>query len=138
MSRSTQRPPSAVCAAPRAQSAQVLGGDQVLVRREAHVADVDAAEQAVPVAVVRLALVEVVEGAARAPARSGMPATLRRDVRSICLWRSLISRYFTWKLRQNAPRSQRASGRPSASARCSSSAKARLSSAGSAHSPISA
>ena len=40
---------------------EVLGGDQVLVGRQAHVADVDAAEQAVPVAVVRLAAVEVVD-----------------------------------------------------------------------------
>ena len=40
---------------------QVLGGDEVLIGRQAHVADVDAAEQPVPVAIVRLALVEVVE-----------------------------------------------------------------------------
>ena len=42
---------------------EVLGGDQVLERRESHVADVDPAEQAVPVAVVRLTAVEVVERA---------------------------------------------------------------------------
>ena len=42
---------------------QVLGRDQVFVGREPHVADVDPAEQPVPVGVVRLALVEVVEGA---------------------------------------------------------------------------
>ena len=46
---------------------------------------------------------------------AGIAATLA-DVRSICLWRSLISRYLTWKLRQNPPRSQRASGRCSATA----------------------
>ena len=40
---------------------EVLGGDQVLERRESHVADVDPAEQPVPVAVVRLTAVEVVE-----------------------------------------------------------------------------
>ncbi len=48
--------------APQVLVREVLGGDQVLEGREAHVADVDAAEQAVPVAVVRLALVEVVPG----------------------------------------------------------------------------
>ena len=46
----------------------VLGRDEVLVRREAHVADVDPAEQPVPVAVVGLAAVEVVER--RGPGRS--------------------------------------------------------------------
>ena len=71
---------------------QVLGGDQVLVGREAHVADVDPAEQAVPVAVVRLALVEVVEGA-RPVRRPAAIASTLSDVRSICLCRSLISRY---------------------------------------------
>ena len=40
---------------------QVRGGDQVLVGGQAHVADVDPTEQAVPVGVVRLALVEVIE-----------------------------------------------------------------------------
>ena len=47
---------------------RVLRGDQVLVRREAHVRDVDAAEQAVPVAVVRLAAMEVVDRGALARA----------------------------------------------------------------------
>ena len=60
------------------------------------------------------------------------------DVRSICLWSSLTSRYLTWKLRQNAPRSQRASGRCFFCAAWSAAVNARLSSAGSAHSPISA
>ncbi len=52
------------CLAGRAGRAvgEVLGRDQVLVRGQAHVADVDAPEEAVPVAVVRLALVEMVEG----------------------------------------------------------------------------
>ena len=47
---------------------RVLGGDEVLVCGEPHVADVDPAEEPVPVAVVGLALVEVVErrGAGRA------------------------------------------------------------------------
>ena len=40
----------------------VLGRDQVLVRRQPHVADVDPAEQPVPVAVVGLAAVEMVAG----------------------------------------------------------------------------
>ena len=46
----------------------ILGGDEVLVGGEAHVRDVDPAEQAVPVAVVGLAAVEVVQrrGALRA------------------------------------------------------------------------
>ena len=39
----------------------ILGSDQVLVRGEPHVADVDPAEQAVPIAVVGLALEQVVE-----------------------------------------------------------------------------
>ena len=88
---------------------EVLGGDQVLVRRQPHVADVDPAEQAVPVAVVRLAAVEVVDG----PRPASRPSASRRPsprLRSICLWRSLTSRYLTWKLRQNPPRSQRAAG----------------------------
>ena len=66
----------------------------------------------------------------------GIAATFA-DVRSICLWRSLISRYFTWKLRQNAPRSQRASGRVLSCARCNTAENTLLSDAGSAHSPIS-
>ena len=66
-----------------------------------------------------------------------MAATLR-DVRSICLWRSLISRYLTWKLRQNPPRSQRASGWWRATASWSSFVNTTVSSGGSAHSPISA
>ena len=41
------------------------------------------------------------------------------------MWRSLISRYLTWKLRQNPPRSQRASGRSSACARWSTSENTR-------------
>jgi hypothetical protein len=49
----------------------------------------------------------------------------------------LISRYFTWKLRQNAPRSQRASGLCRFCAFWRAAVNARLSSAGSAHSPIS-
>ncbi len=40
----------------------VFGGDELGVGREPHVAEVDAAEQPVPVAVIRLALVEVVPG----------------------------------------------------------------------------
>ena len=43
---------------------QILGRDEVLVGRQAHVADVDATEQPVPVAVVGLAPVEMVQGGA--------------------------------------------------------------------------
>src|SRR5664280_2438249 len=60
------------------------------------------------------------------------------EVRSICLWRSLTSRYLIWKLRQNPPRRYRASGRPAASAAWSRPENTRLSSGGSDHSPISA
>jgi hypothetical protein len=49
----------------------------------------------------------------------------------------LISRYSTWKLRQNAPRNQRASGLCRFCAAWSAAVKARLSSGGNAHSPIS-
>ena len=45
---------------PRRGIGEVLGRDQVLVGRQAHVADVDATEQAVPVAVVGLAPVEMI------------------------------------------------------------------------------
>jgi len=82
----------------------------------------------------------VLPAATSAAVRAGpsvMAATLR-EVRSICLWRSLISRYFTWKLRHDAPRIQRASGRPSACTRLRTSLYARLSSAGRAQMPISA
>ena len=67
---------------------------------------------------------------------SVIAATLR-EVRSICLWRSLISRYLTWKLRQNPPRSQRASGRCAATASWRSFVNTTVSSGGNAHSPIS-
>ena len=47
---------------------QILGRDEVLEGRQAHVADIDATEQAVPVAVVGLAPVQMVQrGAADGP-----------------------------------------------------------------------
>ena len=95
----------------RAAEGEVLGGDQAAERGDAEVRQVDPAEQPVPVAVVRLAGVEVVDGPRRGRLPRGIAST-RSLTRSICLWRSLTSRYLTWKLRQIAPRSQRASGRP--------------------------
>ena len=70
-------------------------------------------------------------------APAGIAATVA-EARSICLWRSLISRYLTWKLRQNAAAQPARLGpvlRPRA--RGGPSSKAGASSAGSAHSPIS-
>ena len=53
---------------------QVLRGDQVLERREPHVADVDAAKEPVPVAVVRLPAVQVI------CRRLAQPPRHRRDL----------------------------------------------------------
>ena len=100
--------PGRAPAPPRARSSAAIRRRE---RRHSQVGQVDPAEQAMPVAVVRLAGVEVVRAHARAPRRRGISAT-RSLTRSICLWRSLTSRYLIWKLRQIAPRSQRASGRP--------------------------
>ena len=58
-----------------ARRPRVLGGDQVLVGREPHVADVDAAEQPVPVAVVRLARGGGGRPPRRAPGPAGIAAT---------------------------------------------------------------
>ena len=89
---------------------EVLGGDQVLVAwrgacgrcRSRRTGRASSSRSTGPV--------EVVEGPRPVLGPAAIASTLS-DVRSICLWRSLISRYLTWKLRQNAPRSQRASGR---------------------------
>ena len=51
----------AACRCASGRVREILGGDQVGERGGAHVGDVDPAEQAVPIAVVRLAPVEVVE-----------------------------------------------------------------------------
>ena len=74
---------SAATRAP-ADVGEVLGRDQVLVGGQPHVADVDAAEQPVPVAVVRLALVEVVERRGRARGRRASPRPPRTTGASAC------------------------------------------------------
>ena len=63
---------------------EILGRDQVLVGREPHVADVDAAEEAVPVAVVRLAPVEVVERRASGRGRRPSHPPRPRSAASAC------------------------------------------------------
>jgi len=76
--------------------------------------------------------------AARGSGDVATVAATLRDARSICLCRSLISRYLTWKLRQKPPRSQRAAGSLRAWASWRTPVKTTVSSGGNAHSPISA
>ena len=116
---------------------QVLGRDQVLVGREAHVADVDPAEQPVPVGVVRLALVEVVEGARPLVALGHRVDRVRRPEHLLVHVVDLAVAHLE-VAPERAAQPARLGAMLGLTARWSASAKARLSSGGSAHSPISA
>ena len=96
-------------------SASVLRGDELRHSRGANVGQVDAAEQAVPVESFDWPRYRW--SRADPASRPAAIASTFSETRSICLWRSLTSRYFTWKFRQSAPRSQRASGAPVSSGR---------------------
>ena len=123
---------------PSAASADVLGGDEVRQRRGAHVGDVDAAEQAVPVAVVGLAAVEVVAGRLARATPAGIAVDERRGPEHLLVEVVDLAVADLEVPPEAAPQPARLRGVRRRGLDARHRRRPRLSDGGSAHSPISA
>ena len=123
-------------AAPRPAERPILGGDEAAERGDPEVRQVDPAEQAVPVRIVRLAGIEVVAGDVAAAARRHRldevadPEHLLVEVVDLAV--------LDLEVAPDRPAQPARLGPPGGLGLLDAAAKASASSAGSAHSPISA